>query len=94
MRPSTKCWEILKILKKGAARRTASVDFRNHEIHEKGGCAAGLHVVFNTINARMRRAFRNTRLRPRKANASAKHVKHCMCEFSTEDTEHTEKDYM
>ena len=26
----------------------------------------------------MRRAFRNTRLRPRKANASAKHVKHCM----------------
>ncbi len=26
----------------------------------------------------MRRAFRNTRLRPRKANASAKHVRDCV----------------
>ena len=31
-------------------------------------------MIFNTRNARMRRAFRNTRLRPRKANASALHV--------------------
>ena len=29
-------------------------------------------ILFNTKNARMRCSFRNTRLRPRKANASAK----------------------
>ena len=28
-------------------------------------------TCFNTMNTRMRRAFRNTRLRPRKANASS-----------------------
>ena len=35
------------------------------------GFPAGLHVIFNTRNARMRCSFRNTRLRPRKVNASA-----------------------
>ena len=39
-----------------------------------GRCCEQDCVGFNTRNARMRRAFRNTRLRPRKANASEKHV--------------------
>ena len=32
---------------------------------------------FNTMNTRMRCSFRNTRLRPRKTNASAKRSKRC-----------------
>ena len=59
MRPSTTCWEIRKILKKGRLRRrTASVKELNHEKLEK--LEKGLRVFFNASQCARAKGAGNT----------------------------------